>query len=354
VDRTSRRIGRRHTMAVVATGFVAVAVLAGGGYALASRPAPAPDTAGTTRPGPTGAPLSDPPPGPSTVAAPPTAVPGTLSYLTVRAGQPIILTSVTDGVPRESAFGLATETDTYLLPFPSPDGTRLAAVDSPDPGFVAPGKLVIISAGGARRTIATAVGWQGGHVPVWMPDGQHIIATVHGRSSVIDVTTGEVTPAPAAQRDRHYLTWSGNGQWQAYDSGEGIVVTAADGSAAVRRSLESLAECRQQVPGCPTSVQAVSDDGRYVALGHHNTDPSHVREAHVVLDMRTGAAVTLPAAGRTRVDTVYFRPDGGMIVRTGTESGQETFVLLRADGTTLATFPDTLERAGRHLVGYRP
>ena len=43
-------------------------------------------------------------------------------------------------------------------------------------------------------------------------------------------------------------------------------------------------------------------------------------------------------------------PEGGLIVRTGTEAGVFTFVLLRPDGTTIGTFPDTRERIGRNLV----
>jgi hypothetical protein len=82
-------------------------------------------------------------------------------------------------------------------------------------------------------------------------------------------------------------------------------------------------------------VQAVSDDGRYVALGHMNSDPSHVNEAHFVLDMHTGTLVNLPPTAQNgAVNKVYFRPDGVMI----------------------ATFPDTQEQYpdGRHLVACHP
>jgi hypothetical protein len=352
VESTSRRIGRRHAIAVAVAGFVAVVAVAGGGYALGSRQTGAgPAGTGTspTAPAPSTAPAS-----PSTTVVPANAVPGTLVYLSVRTGQPITMTTVTDGVAHRSTFGMATASDEHVL-VPSPDATRLAAIESPDPGNIKPGDLVIVSAGGARHTIATGVVWGGGNVPVWLPDGQHIIATVGNRSSVIDVTTGQAAAAQPAEGNQNYLTWSANGQRRAYGLSTDVVVTAADGSGAVRRSVGSLRECQQQA-GCPTSVQAVSDDGRYVAVGHMNSDPSHVNEAHLVLDMHTGTLVNLPAVPNGAVNKVYFRVDGGMIVRTVTNDGRYTFVLLRPDGSTIATFPDTQEQhpGGRHLVAYHP
>ncbi|GGM45692.1 hypothetical protein ACFFX1_22310 [Dactylosporangium sucinum] len=288
----------------------------------------------------------------------PTAVPGTLVYLDVAAGRPITMTTVTDGAARRTTFGTATRSDEHVL-VPSPDATRLAAVESPDPDSVAPGDLVVISAGGARHTVATKVMWGGGSAPVWMPDGQHVIAAVGGQWRVIDVANGAATPYPAGPRpgaDGGYLTWSTNGHWRAIGGSTDVTVTAADGTGEVKRSVASLPECREAA-GCPTSVQAVSDDGRYVALGHMNSDPSRVTEAHLVLDMRTGGLVNLPpTAPGGSVDRVFFRPDGGMVVRTVTNDGRYTFVLLRADGSTLATLPDTTQQhpSGRNLVTYRP
>jgi len=39
-----------------------------------------------------------------------------------------------------------------------------------------------------------------------------------------------------------------------------------------------------------------------------------------------------------------------------TDDGKYAFVLVRADGSTLATFPDTTEQgpSGRHLAAYHP
>jgi hypothetical protein len=352
-ERTQRQIGRRNTAAVTLSAIAVVAALAGGGYAfLPHRASPTPGIASTTAPA---TPTETASPAPSqspTHAAAPTVVPGSLLYLTVRTGQPIVLTTVTDGVSHQATFGTATESDTYVL-VPSPDGTQLAAIESPDPGTVAPGDLVIIQAGGHRRTLATHVPFGGGDVPVWMPDGRHLLAMVGGKSQLIDVATGHSVPAQPAEGNGDYLTWSANGQWRAYAGSNEIVVTAADGSAAVHQSVASLPEC-QQTAGCPTSVQAVSDDGHFVAVGHMNSDPTHVTEAHLVIDMRTGALVTLPVVKGNRVDRVYFRPGGGMIVRAHTDSGTFTILIVAPDGTILASLPDTLEQIGRHLAGYRP
>jgi hypothetical protein len=272
-------------------------------------------------------------------------------YLSVKAGQPIVMTTVTDGVAHQSTFGMATATDEYVL-VPSPDATRLAGIESPDPGNIEPGDLVVIATGAARRTIATGIRWGGGSVPVWTPDGQHIIATVGDRSSIIDVGTGQATTAQPATGNENYLTWSANGKWRAYGGHTQVTVTAADGSGEVSKSVALLSEC-QQTAGCPTSVQAVSNDGRYVALGHMNSDPSHVTEAHVVLDMQTGKTVALPNGN---VDKIYFRPNGSMIVRTVTDNSKWTFLLISRSGTTIATIPDTREQGidATHLVAYHP
>lgn len=353
VDSTTHRIRRRRAAVTTVAGIAAVAVVAVGGWALASR------TGGGASPA-TGATAGTPTAGPSNVTSPtasaapavPTAVPGTLVYLNVVAGKPITMTTVTDGVGLVAAFGMATQSDTYWLAS-SPDATRLAVVESTDPGSVKPGDLVIISAGGSRRTVAhNAVG-----VPVWMPDGQHVIVTVVGSSavsSVVDVNTGATSPAQAAVADRSYLTWSANGHWLAYGGSKDVTVTAADGTGKTTASVATLPEC-QQTAGCPTSVQAVSDDGRYVALGHKNSDPTYVTEAHLVLDMRTGSLVDIPTGAGERIDKIWFRPDGGMIVRTVTNDGRYLLVLRRADGVAIS-YRDTAEQnpSGQHLVAYHP
>jgi|GEM_PF-4073029 len=358
VDTSTRRIRRRRAAATTVAGITAVAVVAVGGWALASRTHGGPQPATT----PAGTPAGTPTTGPSAVASPtapaaqavPTAVPGTLVYLDVVAGKPITMTTVTDGVSRHTTFGTAAENDTYWFA-PSPDATRLAVVESPNFANVVPGDLVIVMAGGTRHTVArNVVG-----VPLWMPDGQHVLVTVVGSSAtstVVDVNTSTTTTAQPAVADKSYLTWSANGQWLAYGGSTDVTVTAADGTDKTTTSVAALPECHQR-PSCPTAVQAVSDDGRYVALGSRPTDTRTAREAHLVLDMQTGSLVSLPTTGPgVGADKIWFRPDGGMVVHTATNDGKYAFVLVRADGSTLATFPDTTEQgpSGRHLVAYHP
>jgi hypothetical protein len=357
VGSSARRIRRRRVAATTVAGIAAVAVVAVGGWVLASRtnggPRPATTPTGTVAGTPTAGPSAVTSPSAPAAQAVPTAVPGTLVYLDVVAGKPITMTTVTDGASHETTFGTATVSDTYWLA-PSPDATRLAAVESPDPANVKPGDLVIISAGGSRHTIARNVTG----VPLWMPDGQHVIATVVGSaavSTVVDVTTGAANAAPPFLAHKSYLTWSANGRWLAYGESTDVVVTAADGTGEVKKSVGSRPECQQA--GCPTSVQAVSDDGRYVALGYAQNDPGRVTVAYLALDMQTGALVNLPPApSGGGVNKIWFRADGGMVVRTVTQNAKYTLILVGADGSTLATFPDDLEQqsAGRHLVAYHP
>lgn len=360
VDSSARRIRRRRVAATTAAGIAAVAVVTVGGWAAFGRTNHGPLPAAT----PTGTAAGTPSTGPSAVTSPtapasatapavPTAVPGTLVYLDRVAGKPLAMTTVTDGVVHQTTFGTATHSDELIAPVPSPDATRLAAVESTDPDNLAPGDLVIISAGGARHTIAHNAVAAGGDVPVWAPDGKHVTASVAGKSTVVDVTTGATTPAMPLAGGGGYLTWSANGRWRAYGGSTDVTVTAADGTGAVKKSVASLPEC-QATAGCPTSVQAVSDDGRYVALGHMNSDPNHVTEAHLVLDMQTGQPVDLPPVASRGIDKVWFRPDGSWLVRTGTND-KLTFVLLRPDGSTLATFADTHDHpTGELLVAYHP
>jgi hypothetical protein len=72
--------------------------------------------------------------------------------------------------------------------------------------------------------------------------------------------------------------------------------------------------------------------------------------------MKTGKMVDLPAvAPNAKLYRIFFRPDGGMVVQTRT-GAKYAFVLLRPDGSTIASFPDTQEQgsAGRQLVACRP
>ncbi len=359
VDRTSRRLGYRRAALTAAIAVVAIAgAVVAGNAVLASRPnsGPAPaasPTAGvvTNTPGPE--PTSVPPTGTSANAhtAAADVVPGTLSYLKVVRGQPIELTRVTDGTVHRSTFGTATVSDEYVAA-PSPDGTKIALIESPDPGSVKPGDLVVVVAGGAWRTLAHNITWGGGSWPTWAPDSNSIVVKSGSGYVTVDLATGTTTAPPKLSGSVDYLTWSGTGAWLAYAaSGQEIVVSRPDGTGLGRASITGLPECHE-FAACPFAVQAVSDDGRYVAIGHGNTDPGHVAEAHLTLDMRTGRLASLPKVTGA-IDKIYFR-SGGLVLRSGGDSGRYTFSLVDPTGTVTASFPDTHETAGTRLVGYQP
>jgi hypothetical protein len=166
---------------------------------------------------------------------------------------------------------------------------------------------VVIEPGGARRTLARNVAWGGGTAPSWSVDGESIVVG----NTRYDVATGATEPAGLAAGNAGYLVYSDNGAVRAYARTETeIEVAAADGAGARTVSIAHLPQC-DQLPTCPFAVQAVSDDGRYVALGNGNSDPGHTYTTTVVVDTRTGTPVTL-----TNVEQlmhVWFTATGAVV-----------------------------------------
>ena len=227
-----------------------------------------------------------------------TTWPGTLSYLTVKRGKPITLRHYTNGtLTKTTTFGIATPADESAYAA-SPDGRHVAVLDSRDQNFVEPGDLKIINTNGTRRTIARELRAAGGNWPVWTPDSTAVILGDHR----YDATTGNIL----GDERNNYLVYSPAGTKRAYAGPDHTVIIAnADGT---RRTSVLLPECRQDPP-CPTATQAVSDNGRYLALGIGNTDPSHVTTTATVLDTTTGDFINLPARPRH----VWFTTTGALI-----------------------------------------
>jgi hypothetical protein len=145
------------------------------------------------------------------------------------------------------------------------------------------------------------------------------------------------------------VTWSAGAGWWAYSDGsKKITVSRPDGTGERQASLAGLPE-GQQTAACPFAVQAVSADGRFVALGHGNTDPQHVDEAHLVFDMQTRKPVSLPQTSGDPAN-VYFRADGSLVVRSLTGGGKATLYLLGADRKVTGSLADPI--AGSLLVAY--
>jgi hypothetical protein len=302
VDRTSRRLRTRRAIVTSAAAVAVVAALTGGATLLQFRSegeAPVvPGMSASASPSPTAA-ASTPTSSPASTAD---AIPGALSFLTLEAGTPIELRRSVDGTPQTVTFGTATSQDVYATP--SPDGTRLAINTSPDMNSVQPGDLVIATAGGARRTVARNVRWDGGNTVVWTPDGTTLIAG----GARYDATTGAKSPFTDAPQ---YPAYSPSGTTIAYiapGQSDAIKIMKVDGTGPRTASVAGLEEC-ERTAGCPTSVQAVSDDGRYLALGNVNSDPRHVYGTALVYD--TVAKQRLPLG---TVEHVWFRPDGAIVV----------------------------------------
>jgi hypothetical protein len=264
------------------------------------------------------------------------------------AGQQLVVNLMRGSYPGGVEFGIVRGNDRAWVV--SPDLNRVAAVDSPDPGSVAPGDLIILEPGGGRHILAHQVVWTGGDWPQWTPDSKKIMVRLVSGWSLVDIASGTVTSLPGLNGE--YFTWSTNHAYLAYAAQEKtIVVARPDGTVASRTPLSGLAECHQ-LPACPFAVQAVSDDGRLVALGHGNTDPSHTTEAHLVLDTRTGQLVPLPKV-TGQIDRIYFRPDGGMLVRSS-HGETVTFFLLGPDLKVTATFDEPSYLSQSELVAYYP
>jgi hypothetical protein len=291
VDRRSRRLGNRRALGAVTAVAAAVAVLIAGVVLM-----PRPDKA--TPPIPAESPSASPSVSP-TVSGPP----GAFHYLTLSPGEPIRLTTFSAGTSHTTTFGNATTRDVYAAP--SPDGTRLVVNTTPDHDRLAPGDLVIVDPGGARRTISHDVRWDGGRTASWTPDGLGVVAA----GARYDPTNGARVDLGGT---REYLVFSPDGRTIAYtaDTPNGVDVARLNDAGPRLVSVAGLAECEHA--GCPTSVQGVSDDGRYVALGEVNSDPSHVYRTAAVLDTLAGRRVDLG-----HVEHVWFRT-GGALVDDGT------------------------------------
>ncbi|WP_238007140.1 hypothetical protein KZZ52_37285 [Dactylosporangium sp. AC04546] len=326
VDRTSRWLRTRHAIATTAAAVVVGAIVVAGGVALAGRPDQAPlppSTSASAAPSPTAEPTPSAEPS-GTIGTPPAAdsLAGTLSYLTLRPGKPIELRRYVDGTLHTVSFGTASAGDVYGQP--SPDGTKLVVNTSPSKAQITPGDLVVVEPGGARRTIARDVRWDGGNTAVWTPDGTAVVAAGVRYS----VSGGSGTPAGFVQYAPGYLVYSANGGTRAYaKSGTQVEIAEADGSAARTVDIGGLTEC-QQTAACPSSVQAVSDDGRYVALGNANSDPQHVHSAHIVYDTRDHKRLSLGSFSHA-----WFPPGGGAVL-----IAQDTVKVLDASWRTTHTY----------------
>jgi hypothetical protein len=240
-----------------------------------------------------------------------------------------------DGSPQNTSFGTANDQDVYASP--SPDGTRVVVNTSPNPDSIVPGDLVVVAAGGARRVLAHNVQFAGGSTAVWTPDGTAVIAD----GKRYDAATAATTSVGALQ----YLVFSPSGTLRAYNSPnvqDSIEITKADGSSRRTVSVAGLSECTAHA-GCPTSVQSVSDDGRYLALGDVNSDPRHVYTTTLVYDTVTKQRVSLG-----QLSHAWFRADGAVVI------SENQAKLYDKNWHLLRTYPLPATETGDTRLHYRP
>jgi hypothetical protein len=231
-------------------------------------------------------------------------LPGIITYFTFGQGQTIRVSRFSGEATQFLEYGTVGAGD--VAGRPSPNGLRFALISSPDRGSAAPGDLVVIEPGGARRVVARNVAWGGGIAPSWSMDGESIVV---GNTRYF-VGPGETEPAGLAANNAGYLVYSDNGALRAYARTETqIEIQAADGTGGRTVSIAGLPQC-DQFPTCPFAVQAVSDDGRYVALGHGNSDPGHTYTTTVIFDTRAGKAVSLPDVDLLHV---WFTANGAVV-----------------------------------------
>jgi hypothetical protein len=340
VDARSRQIGIRVNVARAAAAVVVAAAVAGGTLAVAggrvpehvppaAPPSPSPSVV------PSAAPAVSPGTGPSSAPSKVTQIPGTLTFLDMKAGKEITVTRVVDGEIRRTSLGAAQAGEEQIA-VPSPDGTSVAVIVSPDRSAVAPGTLKIIWGNGQRRTLADNVAWGGGLWPTWTPDGKAVIV---GRTRYEVATGARSTMTVLPELTTGYLVYGPGGVRMACAIGDDSVWTApADGVGDVGAA-----------PGDDrpmAAVQAVSDDGRYLAVGYTSTDPSHVSTTQVVYDTHDKTPVVMPAAvGVLR--HAWFGVDGRILAY-----GSGGFALVTTRGALVQSFPEVPGVEGT-LVAHR-
>ncbi|MEO3817521.1 hypothetical protein [Plantactinospora sp. B24E8] len=331
VQGTARRLGRRRAAAHSAVALVVVGVTTVGGLQLLSPP-PGPPPGNSATVAPVTPPASGGPT-PSVTATPSTAtsasadtppgavehVPGRLVYL--RVGAEIEVVTVVNGKVRTTSFGARKLGDQVATV--SPDGSKVALVRPAKDLSEYPGDLVIVEPGGVRAVVARQVTWGDGNEPVWMPDSRRLLIAVNkmnGDTSTsqsygyLDTVTGrydELSRDPFPK----YLIWSADGGYRAHADGNTIVVARADGSGSRRFSVADQPECERQ---CPYAVQAVSNDGRYVATTQADNGPTRIAGARIVLDTMTGGRISLPDT-LGQVTGIFFRADNSLVVQTSNQ-----------------------------------
>ena len=293
----------------------------------------------------------------TTPATPLTYLPGTAMYLTLNDDQ-LQVVRIVAGQPQTTTIGVV-DIDGSMSATLSPDGQTVAyetGCEAP-PGVV--GDLVINrSAGGTPRTVANGIWCGGGPHPIWFRDSASLRVSyptkdITGleRCGRMDVATGAFTSLGTVLGEGwcEYLAFSPDGSLRARiaDGGHQYVIETA-ASVVVR-----YATIPPFVPPAGRCIQALSADGRYLALGQHNSDIGTNRRVRWIEDTSTGEFVPLatllghsPADGE-ELDGISFLADGGAVVATVTNQVFRWY-LLSSIGVVTAIVDDA---PGQILTG---
>jgi hypothetical protein len=331
---TSRRMTRRRQALTAATVVAVVAVLGGVTAALWPRGRNTDPPPPAESPTPTASASASPSPEPSTpvdplapalgpwVSSPRASLPGTALYLTfdVVSASPGAYTyrytvhRLADGVDQAATLGpeVSITNCSANIPALSPDGTTVAmaagGVERPGEGWVDGAALYVtdVTTGTSRRLVE---GIECG-AAIWSADSSRLLVQTSSGCHWVDVATGVAT-AYEHEACTYVAFAPTGGGWSRFPN----VYTPAG---AVATTLPRPPDFPQ---GPPVTTQAISADGRYVALGYGSTDPGYKREARWLYDTTTGQFLT-PAqvlgaayAGR-QITNVVFLAGGGMVVST--------------------------------------
>jgi WD40 repeat protein/DNA-binding SARP family transcriptional activator len=212
----------------------------------------------------------------------------------------------------------------FALAF-SPDGSRLAAAYTSEPGGTAEypaGWSSIVALIDARsRTVLRRLDLGKELAPAGLqfsPDGRTLGATVYDDETAslrrYDVRSGRARGAPVATDQPWRLTFDPYQSWPRTPvlfTHHGNRLMAAGAHAVTVRDAATLRE-RQHFPlsGGPATAYALSDDDRTVAIGGED---GAVR----LLDLRSGHVRTASGRHRAAVNEAQFTPDGKTLVTVG-------------------------------------
>ncbi|MFG2106216.1 hypothetical protein [Micromonospora chersina] len=294
---TTRLRGTRHAVALAAAAIATVGLSACAG---GSREPAAPGTPGTV-----------------TSAAPvarsdaPTPLTGTRYYLGLT-GQEVVIHAVRHDVDRVTArIPLGAGDCVRNTITISPYGERLAWVEG-GAGKDAGALVTSMIDGSGKRTVERKPPFRGtanclGSNPLVWNTNDLLMVQQDRQSVLIDVADNE--PADGDAGNETLKWWSADGRsWAAVSEGKPY---ATDGSGAhFYRYTPPKAEAAQHDGW---RVRSVSMDGRYVAVGWMNTDPSRNDGSFAVVDTTTSTVVDLPGEGNIR--SILFTADEKVIVR---------------------------------------